>query len=140
MNCKNNDYKGSELHLRFTVWIRTVIQNAKIDYIRRRTRQVATISINNTPDEKLAYEDRYDIDGFDLTIGRFDFEDELMAKAFAGLSLKRRKILLLLFVEEYKPSEIAKLLHCKPKTIYNERVLALEYLRKMLLNGGNRDE
>ena len=62
----------------------------------------------------------------------FEFEEEKLANAFAHLSLMRREILTLLFVQEMKPSDIADMLHCSVQYVYNQKSLALKKLRQLL--------
>ena len=134
------DSNVSELQIKFTVWMRTVLQNAKSNYIRDNTSKLKTISLTDILEDQLSYKDTYKEDGLDLEQGLFDFQDKLIERAFLRLSIKQRKILLLSIVEGYKPCEIAKLLDCSPQIIYNEKMLALKYLRKTLNLGGNSND
>ncbi len=132
-----NDYEWSETHRKFTIWIKRVIQHARIDYLRHINRQISVELLDEIDEEYLGYEDTYNMDSVDLDCGSFDFEDELIERAFSKLTLKRRKILLMLFVAEYTPCEVAECLRCPLKSVYDERYLALKFLREHLKNGGN---
>ncbi len=132
-----NDYEWSETHRHFTIWIRRVIKNARIDYLRHINRQISAELLDEINEKYLGHEDMYNMDNFDLDRGSFDFEDEFIERAFSKLTLKRRQILLLLFVEEYTPCEVAECLRCPLKSVYDERYLALKFLREHLKNGGN---
>ena len=58
--------------------------------------------------------------------GEFMFKNERMGQAFAKLSITRRKILTLTFVDGFQPDEIARLLGCSVQNVYNERSIALK--------------
>ena len=60
-----------------------------------------------------------------------------LARAFANLPIKRQQILTMLFVEERKPEEIAKLLNCSAQHVYDQRYQALKKLRIALSKGGD---
>lgn len=135
-----NNYEWSETHRHFTIWIRKVIKNARIDYLRHINRQISAELLDEIDEAYLGYEDTHNMDSLDLDSGSFDFEDELIESAFSKLTLKRRQILLLLFVEEHTPSEVAECLHCPLKSVYDERYLALKFLREHLKNGGNGND
>ncbi len=135
-----NDYEWSETHRKFTIWIKKVIQHARIDYLRHINRQISAELLDEINEEYFSYEDTYNMDGVDLDSGSFDFEDELVERAFSKLTLKRRKILLMLFVGEYSPSEVADNLSISINRVYVERCLALKFLRNCLKDGENDDD
>lgn len=68
----------------------------------------------------------------------FDFEEEKLAKAFSELSLMRREVLRLLFVEEKTPCEIARQLCISPNCVYQFKHQALSKLRRELTKGENQ--
>lgn len=61
-----------------------------------------------------------------------------MAEAFAKLPIKRQEILTMLFVEERKPEEIARILNCSPQHVYDQRYQALKKLRIALTKDGDK--
>ena len=65
----------------------------------------------------------------------FDFEEEKLAKAFSELSLMRREVLRLLFVEEKTPCEIARQLCISPNCVYQFKHQALAKLKRELTKG-----
>ena len=65
----------------------------------------------------------------------FDFEEEKLAKAFSELSLMRREVLRLLFVEENTPCEIARQLCISPNCVYQFKHQALAKLKRELTKG-----
>ena len=67
----------------------------------------------------------------------FDFEEEKLAKAFSELSLMRREVLRLLFVEEKTTDEIARQLCISPNCVYQFKHQALAKLKRELTKGGD---
>lgn len=127
-----------ELRARFTVWLDTTISRAKLNYLKKLERQIQTVSLDEIPESTLLVKDQEQkwlcsCDRQD----NFEFEEERVARAFMELPPMRQKILILLFVEEQKPDEIAKKLHCTVQHVYNQRSLALKKLRKLLEKGGD---
>lgn len=127
-----------ELRARFTKWLETVIRRAQIDYLRKYGRDYEIISIEEIPEDAFAVsaEDNRWMISHDKSA--FDFEEERLAKAFYELPLMRQRILTMLFVEEKKPEEIAKILHCSIQHVYNQRSLALKKLRILLGKDGDK--
>ena len=122
----------------FTVWLEVLICNARTDYIRKVNRRVPTIALEDIPEHLLLAQGKYS--ALELNSNRqevFDFEEGGLATAFSKLPLMRQKILTLLFVEEKKPHEIAKQLHCSVQYVYNQRSLAIKKLRDLLCKGGD---
>ena len=124
-----------ELRARFTKWMETTVYRAKLKYLERQKRQIKTVSIEEIPEEALGtsslpiYRDSLS--------SAFDFEEERLADAFAKLPIKRQHILTMLFVEEKKPEEIAKLLNCSAQHVYDQRYQALKKLRTALKKEGD---
>lgn len=127
--------KRDELRARFTVWMETTIYRAKLKYLERQKRRIETVSIDEIPEDVLA------VSGSEMykqaSSSAFDFEEERLAEAFAHLPIKRQQILTMLFVEERKPEEIARILNCSPQHVYDQRYQALKKLRKALAKGGD---
>ena len=71
----------------------------------------------------------------DKAMAGFDFEEEKLAKAFSELSLMRREVLRLLFVEEKTPCEIARQLCISPNCVYQFKHQALAKLKRELTKG-----
>lgn len=122
------------LRARFTAWLEKLIKNTRIDYLRQFKNIPETISIDDL------FEDEQLIGDNDVTISdsktAFDFEEERLARAFYELPLMKRRILEMLFVEEFKPEEIAKRLNCSAQYVYNQRLRAIKKLREQLSKGG----
>lgn len=127
-----------ELRARFTKWLETVIRRAQIDYLRKYGRDYAIISIEEIPENAFAVSEEDNRWMIPHNKSAFDFEGERLAKAFYELPLMRQRILTMLFVEEKKPEEIAKILHCSIQHVYNQRSLALKKLRILLGKDGDK--
>lgn len=124
-----------ELRARFTKWMETTVYRAKLKYLKRQKHWIETVPIDIVPEEILGIYDPplYKAD----STSAFDFEEERLAEAFAKLPVKRRQILEMLFVEERKPEEIARLLNCSAQHVYDQRYQALKKLRAALGKGGD---
>lgn len=123
-----------ELRARFTTWLETVTYHARLKYLKQQSRQARTISLEELPEDALSVP-APSLHGEALKMA-FDFEEERLARAFAGLTIKRQQILTMLFVEERKPEEIARLLNCSPQHVYDQRYQALKRLRRELEKAG----
>lgn len=131
------DSARDELRARFTKWLDTLVYRAKLNYIYKDRKKVETVPIEEVEEECLScpgFEDEC-IRGLSGTDGIW-FEEEELEKAFKVLSPARQQILLMLFVEDKKPCEIARELNCSVQHVYNQRSLALKKLRQALGKGG----
>lgn len=129
------ELERDELRARFTVWLETTIYRARLKYLKRQKPRIETVSLDEVPENLLA------VSGCEIhdraSQSAFDFEEERLAEAFANLPIKRQQILTMLFVEERKPEEIARILNCSPQHVYDQRYQALKKLRKALTKGGD---
>lgn len=125
METKNDVLRG-----RFTAWIQVVVKRAKIDYIRKLNRQPKSVSLDTiAEDEVCTY--------LELKADReipesFEFDDEDVVAAFYALSLPRQKILNLMFVQGKTAEQVASLLGCSVKSVFNEKSIALNKIREHL--------
>ena len=124
-----------ELRARFTAWLETTIYRAKLKYLNRQKPKFEVVSIEELPENALSVPEKA-VYGAVLQ-SAFDFEEERLAEAFANLPIKRQQILTMLFVEERKPEEIARLLNCSAQHVYDQRYQALKKLRQALTKGGD---
>ena len=69
----------------------------------------------------------------------FNFEEERLANAYAQLPLLRKQILKLLFVDNLKVKEIARMLNCSPNYVSDQKRNAIKALRKKLIEGGDEN-
>jgi len=119
---------GDELRYRFTAWMKIVVKRAKIDYIRRIKRQPKELSIHDKSLScKLVYEPELITNSND-----FEFENKDLLRVFKGLSEKRKQILILVFVHNLLPEEVARRIGCSTQYVYNQQSLALKELRKLI--------
>lgn len=125
-----------ELRARFTVWLETTVYRARLKYLEREKPKVDTVSIEELPESALFVPEQTSY--CERTTSAFDFEEERLAEAFAKLPIKRQEILTMLFVEERKPEEIARLLNCSPQHVYDQRYQALKKLRIALTKDGDK--
>lgn len=131
----NHQQKNDELRARFTVWLETVVYRAKLKYLNRHRTKFETVSMEEVPEDMLSVSENT-VYGT-ASRSAFDFEEERLAEAFANLPIKRQQILTMLFVEERKPEEIARLLNCSAQHVYDQRYQALKKLRQALAKGGD---
>lgn len=124
-----------ELRARFTGWMETTVYRAKLKYLEREKPRVDTVSIEELPESVLSVPEQ--VPYYEKSKSAFDFEEERLAEAFEKLPIKRQEILTMLFVEERKPEEIARLLNCSPQHVYDQRYQALKKLRIALKKDGD---
>ena len=124
---KSNIGPSEKLRAEFTSWLATLMRRARIDYFRSKEREVKTISLDEVSETDFAVQDRYAI-----LESSFQFEEERLAKAFFSLPLHRQQILTMLFVEEKKPEEIARILRCSTDYVRLQKYRAIQKLRKLL--------
>ena len=126
----DNDY----LEYRFRSYITKVICHARIDYLRKLSWKDHEVSYDEASPEHFAYYDEMLPESKD----EFVFENEKIDDAFQKLSVLRKRILELTFINGLKAGEIAVLLGCSINQVYKERHRAIEILR-IILGGGKGD-
>ena len=125
-----------ELRARFTAWLETTVYRARLKYLEREKPKVNIVSIEELPESALAVSEKAAY--YANPKSALDFEEERLAEAFAKLPIKRQEILTMLFVEERKPEEIARILNCSPQHVYDQRYQALKKLRIALTKDGDK--
>ncbi len=132
---KQNDSLRGE----FTSWLNTVLYRARLKYIKNTQHKLTTVSLNDLDMQQLVDpNDHYaKVEGQG---SQFDFQEERLAQAFRELSLVRREVLRLLFVEELSPKEVAKQLNCSENYVHLQKSRALQKLRKHLQEEFGDDE
>ena len=78
--------EDDRLRSQFTSWLTTLLWRARIDYGRKQSRTIQTISLEETSEAELACEDRYA-----ALQSEFEFEEERLARAFISLPIQRKK-------------------------------------------------
>lgn len=120
----------NDLFYRFTAWMKLIVKRAKIDYIRRYIHLQLECSIeDDTIKNTLQYEHDY---GETPPVNNFDFDNDMLRKAFAKLSPQRRRVLIMIFIKNMSDEEIADELKCDVRNVINLRYYALRDLRNML--------
>ena len=125
-----------ELQARFTVWLEKVINSAKIDYIRQRAKEPKAMSLEDVKRQtEIAYIQDIRLEDYDISKGEYAFDNERIELAFSTLSKVARQVLLLLYVFDMTPDEVASDLGCSVQNIYKVRARAIEKLKELLKNG-----
>ena len=133
------DAADGELIAQFTAFMVTVVTSAKIDYIRRQRHWKWEVLTDKLPEAQDNHSNQAKwLSG--VSDSEFYFAEERISKALSDLPSLRRRILELSFIEEYSAPEIAEILGCSVKFVYNQKHAALKRLRDILLNGGAADE
>lgn len=133
--------KKDELRARFTGWLEVTLYRAKLNYLKKQERERNTLYVGMLPEELLVEENLEQKWVHRLTEQKgFDFEQENLEKAFQSLIQQRQRILVLLFVKEKTPEEIAGQLGCSKQNVYKQCSQALTTLRNMLEKGGEGNE
>ena len=111
----------------FTVWLEKLIVRAKLSFIRQHSKYLNIISIEDLSEEAFAI-----LDEPIVSRDTFEFEDEKIERAFIKLPISRRRILIMLFLEELSPEEVAKRIGCSVNSVYLQRMRAIRELRKLI--------
>ena len=125
MNNNKDELKG-----RFTAWLEVVVKRAKIDYIRKLNRQPKFVPLDSISEEELCF--NYSYKSSNESAGNFEFDNDKVSIAFNALSLRRRKILTLMFVQGKTAEQVAAILGCSAKSVFNEKSIALKQLRESI--------
>lgn len=105
-----------------------MVSRAQKNYLRKYLSKLKTIGLEQIPEECLSQEDKYDLDARD----EFTFEEERLAQAYKRLSLMKKRILTMLFVDQLSPAEVARRLHCSVQNVYNQKHRALKSLKEWM--------
>ena len=122
---------------RFTAWMVDVVGHARIDFLRRQDRWKNETAIDMVSQSAGAYMDPLPSH---TPKDEFDFVEDKLSVAFSRLTLMRRRVLTLIFVERLSAQEVAGRLNCSVKFVYNQKHEALKRLRDQLMEGRGRDE
>jgi len=139
MYYKNCDYTADgELFARFTAFMKKVIISAKVDYIRRQRHWKREVLMDELPE---LFDESHRLNqGVTTTMtSGFSFTEDRLTVALSTLGAQQRRILEFSYINELSAQEIAAILGCPVKAVYNQKYTALKKLRKVLLNGGEKD-
>ena len=131
------------LRARFTLRLDTTLSRASAKFRKQMTDKLAEeidiVSYDAFPSDYIA-DPINPYENIEMGIRDFDFAEERIAKAFSELPWMRREVLRLLFVEQKKPREIAKILRCSEDFVSLQKTRALKKLRIVLSEGGSTYE
>lgn len=134
-----SQYSGNDhLRARFTMWLNTTLIRARTRYLGTHTQKLEVIPLDAGLSESIPDPVDYFVDT-ERSKNDFDFAEERLAKAFSELTLMRREVLRLLFVEEKTSEETAKLLCISPNSVYQFKHQALDKLRNLLTEGADEN-
>lgn len=126
-----------ELRAEFTAWLDMLIRRAKLDYLRKTYIPVEMVSIEELHEKNQPISEDDWMKHMLMREDDFCFEEERLANAYSQLPLLRKQILKLLFVDNLKIKDIAKMLNCSANYVSDQKRKAINSLRKILTEGGD---
>ena len=127
-----NDYGE---RCQFDAYCKLVLYHEAIDYLRemqrRRDRELSFSDLPQMEMDKLCVVDHYPSDRFTFSSHGYDLhiENELVADAFAGLSVREQSILILHFVLDLPDQEVGRLVGMSRSAVQQRRAKSLTELR-----------
>lgn len=127
-----NDYGE---RCQFDAYCKLVLYHEAIDYLRemqrRRDRELSFSDLPQMEMDKLCVVDHYPSDRFTFSSHGYDLhiENELVADAFAGLSVQEQSILILHFVLDLPDQEVGRLVGMSRSADQRRRAKSLTELR-----------
>ena len=127
-----NDYGE---RCQFDAYCKLVLYHEAIDYLRemqrRRDRELSFSDLPQMEMDKLCVVDHYPSDRFTFSSHGYDLhiENELVADAFAGLSVQEQSILILHFVLDLPDQEVGRLVGMSRSAVQRRRAKSLTELR-----------
>ena len=127
-----NDYGE---RCQFDAYCKLVLYHEAIDYLRemqrRRDRELSFSDLPQMEMDKLCVVDHYPSDRFTFSSHGYDLhiENELVADAFAGLSVQEQSILILHFVLNLPDQEVGRLVGMSRSAVQRRRAKSLTELR-----------
>lgn len=126
MHTRNTEERD-ELRARFTAWLESSLYRARMRYLEKESRKLHTISLEDIPPDYWPAAPEPS-----LVKADFDFEEAPLAAAYEHFSKTRKRILKMLFIEEMKPEEVARVLNCKVQYVYDQRYQAIKQFKAAL--------
>ena len=128
--------KNYEHTYSFCTWLYRITVNSCIDYLRRKKRQVQSISLSANPGDdgsQLGKDQDIPDNTFvpDIVFANKEL-DEVLRRANDQLSEKLRSIILLKEIEGFSYEEIAEILGCSKGTVKSRLFRARERLKEIL--------
>lgn len=127
-----NDY---DERCQFDAYCKLVLYHEATDYLRemqrRRDRELSFSDLPQMEMDKLCVVDHYPSDRFTFSSHGYDLhiENELVADAFAGLSVQEQSILILHFVLDLPDQEVGRLVGMSRSAVQRRRAKSLTELR-----------
>jgi len=116
--------------------MQAAVNSGRVDYLRKQKHWQNEISVDEIPiTGDSVYEDPLPVPEHE-----FDFEEHRLASSFEKLSLLRKRILILTFIEELTSQEVADRLSLSVDYVYLQKHRALKKLRDQLMDEGSCDE
>ena len=119
-----------ELRGRFTVWIEAVCKTTRINYLKRRQRDLECLSLEDLSEDRQPVSEEDTL--AEILKSDFSFESSALARAFGKLHPVKQQILKMIYVDNLSFSEIAEKLGCSIGNIYNHHSMALKMLRSFM--------
>jgi len=119
----------------FYTWLYRITVNCCIDYIRKRKRQLQSVSLSFSSPEESGSGKEQDVPDITYTPDRHMRDHEIskmLHVAIDKLSEKMRTIILLKEIEGFSYEEIADILNCSRGTVKSRLFRARERLRELL--------
>ena len=119
----------------FDAYCKLVLYHEAIDYLREmqrhRDRELSFSDLPQMEMDKLCVVDHYPSDRFTFSSHGYDLhiENELVADAFAGLSVQEQSILILHFVLDLPDQEVGRLVGMSRSAVQRRRAKSLTELR-----------
>lgn len=129
--------KKDELRARFTKWMEVSLYRARLNYLKKKDLDNRLIYTDKTWGE---IPDCIDVEKEILEKRIFDFKHDLLETTFNELSDLQKDILIMLYLKDMKPVEIAEILNCSIPQVYKQKNKALYVLRNELVKGGDDNE
>ena len=120
--------EDEELRGRFTIWLEKTLLRKRNKYLARMRAPYLVVSLDVLSETALPFFPEPEIRETD-----FCFEDADLCFAYHQLYPQYRKLLILLYVYQLKPSEISKMGYCKgTRQLYSIKYRILQELRAAL--------
>mgnify|MGYP002865428336 CR=1 FL=1 len=126
-----------ELRAKFTKWIEVSLYRSRVNYLKKKDLDRRVIYADKTWDY---IPDNVDVEREILEETIFDFKSDILEDAFYKLSDLQKDILIMLFLRDMKPVDIAEKLNCSLPQIYKQKNKALSALRSQIMKGGDDNE
>ena len=120
-----------ELQKRFTAWLKKLVQNARIDYLRRANKKLIEI-----PFSQLSEWDRVKLiepSTVFMDIDENAFQNIVVETIYNTLPDGQKTILCLLFVKNMSIQEISAYTGYTKQYIYNQKYLALKNMKEGMM-------